>query len=211
MKRASDRGSVLAAFNVSRETAAKLDAFVHELERWQAIKNLVGPSTLQQVWTRHIADSLQLHAHMPSAGPVLDLGSGGGFPGLVLATVRQEVMLGNMTLVESNGRKCAFLRQVIRINRLDASVQEQRIEAYMGKPEAVDRRFAYVTARALAPLRELLEWTSPLLKAGAVGIFPKGQDVELELKDAATSWDFDADIQHSQTDRAGRILIVRMS
>jgi 16S rRNA (guanine527-N7)-methyltransferase len=202
------RAVVAASAHVSRETLAKLDVLAHELARWQAIKNLVGPSTLSQVWTRHIADSLQLLDHGQRPGPWLDLGSGGGFPGLVVAIVRTEKCAGPTHLVESNGRKCAFLRHICRLLHLDAVVHEGRIEQILPK---LDPTFSVVSARALAPLTELLGWSNDLLRRGAVGIFPKGQDVEKELHEAATSWVFCADVRQSLTDRDARIVLVRMS
>ncbi|MCX7323817.1 MAG: 16S rRNA (guanine(527)-N(7))-methyltransferase RsmG [Hyphomicrobiales bacterium] len=204
---ARGREVVAASLHVSRETLAKLDVLTRELGRWQAIKNLVGPSTLNQVWIRHVADSLQLLDHAQQPGAWLDLGSGGGFPGLVVAIVRTERREGTTHLVESNGRKCAFLRHMCRLLELDAIVHEGRIEQIVPTFEVV---FSIVSARALAPLIELLGWTNELLRKGALGIFPKGQDVENELHEAATSWVFSADVRQSLTDRDARIVLVRM-
>src|SRR3712207_4700587 len=104
------RESVLAAYDVSRETSARLDILVNELARWQRIKNLVGPSTLPEAWTRHVGDSLQLLAAESQARRWLDLGSGAGFPGLVIAAALAGTPGAEVHLVESNSRKCAFLR-----------------------------------------------------------------------------------------------------
>ncbi len=202
------RALVAASAHVSRETLAKLDVLTDELARWQAIKNLVGQSTLNQVWTRHIADSLQLLDHIEQPGAWLDLGSGGGFPGLVVAIVRTARRDGPTHLVESNGRKCAFLRHICRLLELDAVVHEGRIEKVLPK---LEQAFCVVSARALAPLTALIGWSNELLRRGALGIFPKGQDVENELHEAATSWVFTADVRQSLTDRDARIVLVRMS
>ena len=188
--------------DVSRETKEKLELLERELRRWQAIKNLVGPATLDRIWDRHIVDSLQLLDLAPEARTWLDLGSGAGFPGLVLAIAGAERGL-RVHLVESNSRKCAFLRHVVRLAGAPATIHEARLEAvipgFIGRAEVV-------SARALAALPLLLEWTEPLLKAGAIGLFPKGRDAEIELTEARKRWTFAADILPSRTDSEARIL-----
>ncbi len=194
---------------VSRETGEKLDLFVAELARWQQVKNLVGPDTLRQIWLRHVLDSLQIAtAASVEQGLWLDLGSGGGLPGLIVATLRTEAGQGPVRLVESNQGKCAFLLHCIRLLKLDASVDARRIEAVMAAPPDGVR---VVSARALAPLSRLLEWTSPLLRNGAMAIFPKGQDVEKEITEASRYWDFEVERLSSETDPAARILRLRMA
>ncbi len=201
------REQVLAA--VSRETAAKLDSFVSELCRWQSAKNLVGPKTLDHVWERHVLDSLQL---LPLAeahpGAWLDLGSGGGLPGVIAAIIRTEAKLGPTHLVEANGRKGAFLLHCVRHLSLHAQVHISRIETVMAAPPS---GVSVVSARALAPLSQLLAWSNALLRKGALGIFPKGQDVEREMHEASTSWVYSAELHPSRTDPHGRILVVRMA
>ena len=192
----------LGSFDVSRETKEKLALLEQELRRWQAIKNLVGPATLDRIWDRHIVDSLQLLDLAPGARTWLDLGSGAGFPGLVLAIAGQERGL-KVDLVESNSRKCAFLRHIARLTGADATVHEARLETIV--PRFVGRTDV-VSARALASLTNLLEWTEPLLKAGTIGLFPKGRDVESELTEARESWTFDVEILPSRTDTDARIL-----
>jgi 16S rRNA (guanine527-N7)-methyltransferase len=191
-----------ASLDVSRETKEKLELLEHELRRWQAIKNLVGPATLGQIWDRHIIDSLQLLDLAPEARTWLDLGSGAGFPGLVLAIAGAERGL-TVHLVESNSRKCAFLRHIARLAGVSAKVHESRLETvipgFIGQAEVV-------SARALAALPLLLEWTEPLLKAGTIGLFPKGRDAEIELTEARKRWTFAADILPSRTDSEARIL-----
>lgn len=188
---------------VSRETLASLERYVEELRRWQRIKNLVGPGTLDQVWTRHIADSLQLAGLAPEAKRWLDLGSGAGLPGLPLAILGQGRAGFHVHLVESNARKCAFLRHAARACAAPVTVHEARLEAVIpGLVGAVD----VVTARALAPLGQLIAWTAPLLKSGITGLFPKGREVEAELTEARKSWTFEADLVPSQTDAAARIV-----
>jgi 16S rRNA (guanine527-N7)-methyltransferase len=191
-----------ASLDVSRETKEKLELLEHELRRWQAIKNLVGPATLSQIWDRHIVDSLQLLDLAPEARTWLDLGSGAGFPGLVLAIAGAERGL-TVHLVESNSRKCAFLRHVARLAGVSAKVHAARLETVI--PGFVGRADV-VSARALAALPLLLEWTEPLLKAGTTGLFPKGRDAEIELTEARKRWTFAADILPSRTDSEARIL-----
>ena len=191
-----------SAIDVSRETKEKLELLERELRRWQGIKNLVGPATLDHVWDRHIVDSLQLLDLAPEAQTWLDLGSGAGFPGLVLAIAGAERGL-KVHLVESNSRKCAFLRQVARLASVSATVHEARLEAII--PGFIARADV-VSARALAALPLLLEWTEPLLKAGTIGLFPKGRDAEIELTEARKRWTFAADILPSRTDSQARIL-----
>ncbi len=188
--------------DVSRETKERLDLLERELRRWQAIKNLVGPGTLDHVWDRHIVDSLQLLDLAPAARIWLDLGSGAGFPGLVLAIAGAERGL-QVHLVESNSRKCAFLRHIARLTGVQATVHEARLETVI--PDFVGRADV-VSARALASLAMLLDWTAPLLKAGTIGLFPKGRDVEIELTEARKKWTFEADILPSRTDSEARIL-----
>jgi 16S rRNA (guanine527-N7)-methyltransferase len=192
----------IPGLDVSRETSEKRHLLERELRRWQAIKNLVGPATLDRIWDRHIVDSLQLLSLAPDAKTWLDLGSGAGFPGLVLAIAGAERGL-KVHLVESNSRKCAFLRHISRLTGAGATVHEARLETvipgFVGQADVV-------SARALAALPQLLEWTEPLLKAGTIGLFPKGRDAETELTEARKRWTFEADILPSQTDSEARIL-----
>jgi 16S rRNA (guanine527-N7)-methyltransferase len=197
-----DKPEALSGCDVSRETLAKLQVLADELGRWQAIKNLVGPATLQEVWSRHIADSLQLLTLVPDAKLWLDLGSGAGFPGLVLAIAGAERGLA-VHLVESNDRKCAFLRHVARLTGAPATVHARRLEEVV--PDFAGRADV-VSARALAALDQLLAWTEPLLTTGTTGLFPKGRDVAAELTQARKSWTFEADILPSRTDSEARIL-----
>ncbi len=194
--------SAISKIDVSRETREKLELLERELRRWQNVKNLVGPATLDHIWDRHIIDSLQLLDLAPNAKTWVDLGSGAGFPGLVLAIAGQERGL-KVHLVESNSRKCAFLREIARLTGAQATVHAARLETvipnFVGKADVV-------SARALASLTQLLEWTEPMLKAGTIGLFPKGRDAESELTEARKRWTFEADILPSRTDSEARIL-----
>jgi 16S rRNA (guanine527-N7)-methyltransferase len=194
----------LNANTVSRETRERLEIVVRELERWQRKFNLIAPASVSQVWTRHIDDSLQL---WPLAGAVrnwIDLGSGGGFPGLPIAALLAEVPGAKMTLVESNGKKCAFLREASRLAGLPVRVIQSRIEQLPGG--ILEEEFDVVSARALAPLPLLLELSAPLIRGRCIGLFPKGEDVDEELRDAMRGWQFKHDLIDSRTASGARIL-----
>ena len=203
---AADRARALALVPVSRETAARLDRFVELLLQWQNKTNLIAPSTVPTIWTRHIADSLQLLALAPDAKCWVDLGSGAGFPGLVIACALADQAGARVHLVESNAKKAAFLREAVRRIGAPALVHAVRIEDFVKnfkqKPDAV-------SARALAPLEVLLELAHPLLKTGAKGLFPKGQDVDAELTQASKCWSMDVELVPSKTNSRARIVVVR--
>ena len=203
---AADRARALDMVPVSRETAAKLDMFVDHLLRVAPHLNLIARSTLPNVWTRHIADSLQLLSLAPDAKCWIDLGSGAGFPGLVIACALTDRQGATVHLVESIGKKAAFLREAVNLLQVPAVVHAVRIEDF-GKNLKI--RPDAVTARALAPLDELLKLAQPLLKTGALGLFPKGQDVEGELTRASKYWTIDAELVPSKTSPEGRIVVVR--
>jgi 16S rRNA (guanine527-N7)-methyltransferase len=201
-----DRDRALELTPVSRETAERLDRFVALLLDWQRRVNLIAPSTEPTLWTRHIADSLQLLALAPDARVWADLGSGAGFPGLIIACALAETSGARIYLVETNTKKIAFLREAVRAVDAPAVVRGERAEDFVNAvPEAVD----IVTARALAPLRDLLAKTYPLLVKGAVGLFPKGQAVEAELTEATKCWRIQATLAPSRTDPRAQIVVVR--
>lgn len=197
---------VAEEFGVSRETIARLDIYKALLERWQAKTNLVARSTLEAFWHRHVADSLQV---LPIAGDAqywVDLGSGGGFPGLVLAIARMEAGRGRHVLIESNARKCAFLREVARETGAAVDVVNDRIERAGGRLAAADALPEIVTARALAPLSKLLEWSAPLLAEGGRAIFHKGREYAAELEECHGLWEFDL-VSHVSRLEADSVLL----
>lgn len=199
-----DRRAALRLTPVSHETLARLDLFVEILLRWQRAVQLVAPSTLPKLWTRHIADSLQVMRHAPTAKTWADLGSGGGFPGLVIAIALADQPDAVVHLIESDARKAAFLREAARTMRAPAKIYAERIESAAERIGAVE----VVTARALAPLPRLLQLARPFLAAGARGIFLKGQHVDKELTDAAKSWIIQFNLLPSLTDPGGKVLII---
>ena len=205
---AQDKAQAIALFGstVSRETWERLEQFVDLLLRWQRSTNLVASSTIPQTWTRHVADSLQLLVLVPNARRWVDLGAGGGFPGIVIACALAGKAGVEVHLVESVQKKAAFLRAAVTELALPAIVHAQRIEDFAS---ATPEQFDVVTARALAPLDRLIGYAIPLLKTGTVGLFPKGQDVEAELTLASKSWTIDADLVPSRTDPRSRIVRVR--
>jgi len=202
----ADREKALALTPVSRETASRLDRFIELLLAWQHHTNLIAASTEATIWTRHIADSLQLLPLAPKAKIWADLGSGAGFPGLVMACALAGEPGVQMHLVESNRKKAAFLGEAIRATQAPAMVHPVRIEDFV---ENAPERLEVVTARALAPLPQLLPMVYPLLKSGALGLFPKGQDVGSELTEAAKYWNIRCTLAPSVTDPKGQIVIVR--
>ena len=193
---AADKIAALKLASVSRETEARLDRYIALLREWQAKTNLVAPSTLPHLWTRHIADSLQLADLAPSASRWADLGSGGGFPGVVLACAMAETPGARVHLVERIAKKAAFLREAIRITSSPGVVHLAEIG------DNVDRITGpvdCVTARALAPLHQLIGFAEPLMRQGAKALFPKGQDVEAELTEAAKYWNIQPQLHQSRT------------
>ena len=196
------------AFNVSRETIDKLSTYEALLRQWQKTINLVAPSTLDAVWSRHFADSAQLLDHAPAAAKRwLDLGSGAGFPGLVLAIMLAPRKGAKVTLIESDTRKAAFLAEVGRRTGAPVDICPERIEkvATQSKLGAVD----VITARALAPLPRLLELAAPAFSAQTTGLFLKGREAETEVDAARARWAFEADLHPSVSDAGGRIVVIR--
>jgi 16S rRNA (guanine527-N7)-methyltransferase len=202
---AADRSRAQKLTVVSRETLARLDRLVELLLQWQQTRNLIAASTIPNIWTRHIADSLQLLDLAGEAKIWVDLGSGGGFPGLVLACALADRAGAKVHLVESTAKKCAFLQAAAGDLRLPAAIHCERVEnftrAFPSKPDVV-------TARALAPLPKLLDLAFPLLKRGTKGLFLKGQDVVSELTAASKCWSIRYKLVPSRTDDRARIVVV---
>jgi 16S rRNA (guanine527-N7)-methyltransferase len=190
------------AFDVSRETLARLETHVTLLRRWNPRINLVAGSTLADVWTRHVADSAQLFAlRPPEARLWLDLGSGAGFPGLVIAALAAEAAPDiTVRLVESDQRKAAFLATVAREARLAAEVVAERWQRLA--PQGAD----VVSARALAPLGELLAALEKHRRPGGLGLFPKGGTVHKEIAEASVRWRFEHKLTPSRTEPRAAIL-----
>lgn len=201
----ADKAAALALMPVSRETRERLEAYVDLLLRWQAVTNLVAPSTVPALWTRHIADSLQLLNLAPNAKTFADLGSGGGFPGIVLACALADRPGARIDLVERNAKKAAFLREALRMTGGAGEVHHRDIVDYVdSRTDPVD----CVTARALAPLHQLLGFAEPLVRNGAKALFLKGQDVESELTEATKYWTIESALHPSRTGGDGCVVEV---
>jgi 16S rRNA (guanine527-N7)-methyltransferase len=173
-----DRREAQRLVPVSRETGDRLAAYVDLLARWRKTTNLIAASTFPSVWTRHIADSAQLLALAPEARRWIDMGSGAGFPGLVIAIQLARVPGAIVHLIESDQRKCAFLREAARATGAAAAIHPTRVEAIdPASLRAVDA----VTARAFAPLPLTLKLARPWIERGAVGVFPRGESAKDQI------------------------------
>jgi 16S rRNA (guanine527-N7)-methyltransferase len=182
---ADDRRTALRLVPVSRETEERLAAFVDLLDRWRRKINLIADSTFPSVWTRHIADSAQLIALAPDARRWLDMGSGAGFPGLVIAIQLADVPGAMVHCIESDGRKCAFLREAARATGAAAQIHPMRVEAIA--PESLGAVDA-VTARAFAPLPLTLKLAKPWMERGAIAVFPRGESARDQIATLPEAW-----------------------
>jgi 16S rRNA (guanine527-N7)-methyltransferase len=200
---AKDKAEALALTPAPPNTVERLDRYVALLLEWQAKTNLVAPSTLPHLWTRHIADSLQLLDLAPTAKVWVDLGSGGGFPGVVLACALAETPGAKVHLVERNAKKAAFLREAVRVTSAAATVHLAEIGDSV---ERIGGRVDCVTARALAPLHQLIGFAEPFVSGGAKALFLKGQDVEAELTEATKYWIIQPRLHSSRTGGHGWIV-----
>ena len=193
-------------YTVSRETVHRLETYGGLLAAWQQKTNLVAPSTLDQFWRRHVADSLQCLALKPETTIWADLGSGGGFPGMAIAVANAGTPERQHHLVESIHKKCAFLREVARQAGARATVHCERIESAAKRIAELPQPPQVVTARALASLDKLLALAEPLLDAGAVALFHKGREFEAELRECNGLWRFDL-IVHPSRIEADSVLL----
>jgi 16S rRNA (guanine527-N7)-methyltransferase len=194
----------LTSLNVSRETEARLHDFVALVQKWNPVINLIARSSIPYIWNRHIEDSAQIVALANASGPWIDIGSGGGFPGIVAAICLKEFAPStSIALIESDVRKAAFLRQAAVTLKLNCEIHSSRIES-VTLPRA-----ATLSARALAPLPVLFHYAERLVKKDGVCLFMKGQTYHEELAAAQKSWSFGYDIVQSQTDRNAAVLKIR--
>jgi 16S rRNA (guanine527-N7)-methyltransferase len=197
-------GDFAAASGVSRETLSRLKLYASMLEDWNARHNLVSRASMIDLWRRHFWDSAQLSALVPSgAKNLVDLGSGAGFPGLVLAEILRERPGFRAVLYEATAKKCRFLEAVTERLALPAEIRQRRIE------EAESKTFDVITARACAPLVKLLPYAQAFWGKNAVALFLKGQNVEVELTEAHKSWRMELVRHPSQSDPSGVILEIR--
>jgi 16S rRNA (guanine527-N7)-methyltransferase len=189
--------------NVSRETRERLDAFAALFMKWAKAINLVAPSTKDDVWSRHIWDSAQIFNLAPKPGVWVDLGSGGGFPGIITAILLAEAQDGWVHLIESNQKKASFLRVALASTGARGSVHPVRIEDAPSVVSSCD----YVSARALADLDSLLAYASPwLTDRQSTAYFHKGRDYQKELTKAHGGWDFDL-VKHQSSIQADSVIL----
>lgn len=194
----------LDRFPVSRETLDRLQAYVDLLTRWQASINLVGPKTLAEVWTRHLLDSAQLFPLIPpDARNLMDMGSGAGLPGLILALLGAP----DVHLFEADQRKVAFLREAARVTETSVTLHNRRIEAVDSATDSSE--FDVICARAFAPLPKILDMADPYHTEKTVFLLPKGQNVDEELTDTHKIWSFSETRRPSWTDDQATVLILQ--
>lgn len=195
---------LLEALNVSRETFERLEAYRALVEKWTKKINLVSRRDSSDIWNRHILDSVQLYEATPKSGPWVDLGSGGGFPGVVVAILdRQFLPERTVTLVDSDQRKCAFLRTAARELELNTSVRSERLEDLEPQGASV------LSARALGPLSNLLEASERHLNANGIAIFPKGKTWKQEHEEAQKTWSYEIEALKSKTNPDAVILKIK--
>ncbi|MFN7400722.1 MAG: 16S rRNA (guanine(527)-N(7))-methyltransferase RsmG [Alphaproteobacteria bacterium] len=184
---------------VSRETKARLESYVALLKKWNRKINLIGRISGDEIWQRHIADSMQLIPHLPRAAKtVADIGSGAGLPGLVLAMMSDK----HFTLIERDQRKCAFLAEAIR----ECSIMN--VDIFNSDVAEMRQKFDVLTARALANLNELLVISDHLIMEKTICLFPKGESYAMELDEAKKHWDFSCQLLPSLTHKKSRILVI---
>lgn len=198
----SNAAGFQALIKATDEQIADLEIFIERLAEANAVMNLIGPDTLPDVWNRHIWDSAQLLELAPKAKTWADLGAGAGFPGVVLAILLKGRAEAHVWLIDSLGKRCRFLQEVVDEMALPATVIN-------GRAEAQALRVDVVTARAVAPMDKLLAYAQPYLQRGAQGLFLKGEKAEAELIEARKVWHFDSDLSVSRSDPRGRIVSVR--
>ncbi|MTI43979.1 16S rRNA (guanine(527)-N(7))-methyltransferase RsmG [Roseibium hamelinense] len=192
--------------DVSRETAKRLQIYVDLVLKWQPAQNLIAPSTIPDIWRRHVVDSMQTVSILPDARVWVDIGSGGGFPGIVTAILLAETVGAKVHLIESNQRKAAFLRTALRETGAPGAVHPGRIESV--SKELSNEQVDAVSARALAGLTSLLQLASPFTMRGAKAVFHKGQDFQREVNEASHAWSFDLVEKKSIIDPSSRMLLL---
>lgn len=190
--------------NVSRETLERLECFEALVQKWNPRINLVSRNSLKDLWSRHVVDSIQVYRLRPRSTRWVDLGSGGGFPGMIVAILAAEDNAdADVTLIESDQRKCAFLRTAIRETGVSCAVIPKRIEA------VAPQKATTLSARALTNLSGLLEFAERHLSTGGMALFPKGVSWQKEVAEAQRSWRFEYEPIASATEAGSVILKVK--
>ena len=197
-----DAAAFQAEFNATPAQMGDLQRFIDRLTEANAVMNLIGPDTLPDIWSRHIRDSAQLIDMAPEARSWADLGAGAGFPGVVLAILLKTDPKSHVWLIDSLGKRCRFLQEVVDALSLRATVINGRAEDNVVTVHVV-------TARAVAPMEKLLGYAQPYLQRGAQGLFLKGEKAEVEVEAARKVWQFKSELSVSRSDPRGRIVSVR--
>lgn len=202
-------GRLIGIETVSRETLDRLETYADLLARWNQRINLVSPGTIKDLWKRHISDSIQLAALAPKRAETwIDLGSGAGLPGLIVAAARQDFdPLERMVVVDSDSRKCAFMSEAARAMNIPVEVRSQRLAIRSGEKAA--EPFDIISARALAPLPLLLDYAAPFIKNTTICLFPKGKTRNTEIAEAQRSWHMKLEEIPSVSDPSGAVLRIR--
>lgn len=198
----AERAAFQAKTGATEQQMSDLEAFRLRLIETNAVMNLVGPDSLPDFWNRHAWDSAQLLGYAPEALTWADLGAGAGFPGVVLTIMLKGRPGAHVWLIDSLGKRCRFLQEVVDALELPATVVN-------GRAEEQTITCDIVTARAVAPMDRLLGYAQPYFQRGAQGLFLKGEKAESELIEARKSWHFDAELAPSQSDPRGRIVTIR--
>ena len=198
----TEKAAFQAKAGATPQQMADLEAFRVRLGDANSVMNLVGPDSLPDFWNRHAWDSAQLLTHAPEARTWADLGAGAGFPGVVLAILMKGREGAHVWLIDSLGKRCRFLQEIVDALDLPATV-------IIGRAEEQQVACDVVTARAVAPMEKLLGYAQPYFQRGAQGLFLKGERAESELIEARKSWHFDAELAPSQSDVRGRIVTIR--
>ena len=198
----TEKAAFQARAGATPQQMADLEAFRVRLGDANSVMNLVGPDSLQDFWNRHVWDSAQLLTHAPEALTWADLGAGAGFPGVVLAILMKGREGAHVWLIDSLGKRCRFLQEIVDTLDLRATV-------IIGRAEEQQVTCDVVTARAVAPMEKLLGYAQPYFQRGAQGLFLKGERAESELIEARKSWHFEAELAPSQSDARGRIVTIR--
>ena len=188
----------ICSADVSRETFEKIEKYLTILDSWRNQLNLIGRNEWERIWERHVLDSHQLRKFIPESATVVDIGTGAGFPGIILAASASGN--GHITLIESSAKKCKFLQTVADQTELPISIVNSRIES-------VDNNCAdFVTARAVAPLEKLIEYSLPALETGAIALFHKGHSYKSELESAQVRWNLDYKVLPNEYSSNGVII-----
>ncbi|MDR3425217.1 MAG: 16S rRNA (guanine(527)-N(7))-methyltransferase RsmG [Alphaproteobacteria bacterium] len=200
-----EQQTFLDAYPVPHETIHRLTAYQDMLISWNEKFNLVAASTLPHIWMRHFLDSAQLMSFIPdTASTLADMGTGAGFPGLVLAIMAQGKNKNlHIHAIESTGKKADFLQAVVDELKLNVTIRRERVEAI------ADLKADIITARALKPLPELLKYANRLIHKDSLCLFLKGKSLSEELTQARKYWTFDAETHQSQSDESGSVLVLR--